>query len=76
MSYSLQVRLPDELRQSLQKLAEAAGQTPEEWVTTIVRQQLAYKDARLRRHFGAVRLGAPTGSDNQQIDADLARATI
>ena len=28
---------------------------------------------RFERHFGAVDLGYPTGIDNEQIDADLAR---
>lgn len=29
---------------------------------------------RFERHFGAVNLGYPTGTDNEAIDADLARA--
>jgi hypothetical protein len=74
MGYPLTVILPDELRQSLVQVASVAGQTPEEWVVTLVRQRLPHHDARLRRHFGAVNLGQPTGADNVQIDADLARA--
>lgn len=38
--------------------------TPEQWEEA--RQ-------RIRRHFGAVSLGHPSGADNEQIDADLAR---
>jgi hypothetical protein len=34
-------------------------------------QQAAWE--RLQRHFGAVSLGYPTGTDNESIDADLAR---
>ena len=74
MSYLLSVRLPDELSKSLEQLAAAAGQTPEEWIAAIVRQRLARRDDRLRRHFGSVDLGAPTGIENARIDADLAQA--
>lgn len=73
MDYSLKLRLPEDLRKPLVDMATAAGQTPEEWIATIVRQRLK-KDERLRRHFGAVNLGAPTGLDNTRIDADLAQA--
>jgi len=73
MDYSLKLRLPEDLRKPLLDVATAAGQTPEEWVATIVRQRLK-KDERLRRHFGAVDLPAPTSLDNAAIDADLARA--
>ena len=31
---------------------------------------------RFERHFGAVDLGYPTGADNEQIDADLAREYV
>ena len=74
MSDSLQLTLPDELRQRVTQMAAAAGQTPEEWITAMVRQQLSQRDARLRRHFGSVNLGRPTGADNERIDADLADA--
>jgi gamma-glutamyl:cysteine ligase YbdK (ATP-grasp superfamily) len=72
MSDSLQLTLPDELRRRVTQVAAAAGQTPEEWVIAMVRQQLSQRDARLRRHFGSVNLGRPTGADNERIDADLA----
>ena len=74
MGYPLTVTLPDELHQSIVQIASAAGKTPEEWVAMLVCQRLPRHDARLRRHFGAVNLGHPTGADNAQIDADLARA--
>ena len=38
------------------------------------RPQRAKRDDRLRRHFGAVDLGHPTGADNATIDSDLAKA--
>lgn len=41
---------------------------------SVVQQRLPVRDPRLRRHFGAVNLGHPTGADNAEIDADLARA--
>jgi hypothetical protein len=74
MRYPLMVTLPDELRQALVRAASASGQTPEEWVLSVVQQRLPVRDPRLRRHFGAVNLGHPTGADNAEIDADLARA--
>jgi hypothetical protein len=70
----VKLRLPDELSRSLEPLAAAAGQTPDEWIAAIVRRRLARRDDRRRRHFGAVALGAPTGAEDDQIDADLARA--
>jgi len=74
MGYPLIVILPNELQQPLIQVASEAGQTPGEWVATLVRRRLPPHDVRLRRHFGAVNLGHPTGADNAQIDADLARA--
>jgi hypothetical protein len=73
MTYSLKLRLPEELREPLTEVAAVTGQTPEEWITAVVRQRLAQRDERLRRHFGAVNLGAPSGVDNEQIESDLAR---
>ncbi|MHB0875050.1 MAG: hypothetical protein ACYC5O_03280 [Anaerolineae bacterium] len=72
--YQLRIELPDSLRQPLERVAADAGQTPEEWVRGVVRQHLGPRDQRLRCHFGAVDLGAPTGADNDSIDADLVRA--
>jgi len=74
MACSLTVQIPDEFRRSLLQIAAQSGQTPEEWILAVVRQRLVVRDEKLRRHFGAVNLGAPTGVDNTQIDADLARA--
>ena len=73
MSYPLTVELPEELRQPLFRQATTVGQTPEEWVVTTLRRQLVVRDERLRKHFGAVDLGTPTGADNASIDADLAQ---
>ena len=74
MGYPLTVELPEERRQPLLRQATTAGQTPEEWVVTTLRRQLVVRDERLRKHFGEVNRGVPTGADNASIDADLARA--
>lgn len=71
--YYLRLDLPDSMRTALEQVAADAGQTPEEWVRTLVGEHLALRDDRLRCHFGSVDLGAPTGADNDTIDADLAR---
>lgn len=74
MTYQLTLKMPDELRQPLTDVASSAGKTPEEWIVTVLRQQLPQRDLRLRRHFGSVDLGHPTGVSNAEIDADLARS--
>jgi len=73
MSQILTLELPDEVYEAVKKAAEAKGKTPAEWVTESLRQRLPVRDERLRRHFGAIDLGHPTGADNESIDADLAR---
>lgn len=72
--YQLRIELPDSLREPLERVAAQMGQTPEAWVRAIVRQRLCQPDDRLRSHFGAVDLGAPTGAANEGIDADLAHS--
>jgi hypothetical protein len=74
MTFQLTIKLPDDLRQPLTEVAALTGQTPEEWIMAVLRRQLPRRDDRLRRHFGAVDLGYPTGASNEAIDADLARA--
>lgn len=73
-TYVLQIELPDSLRQPLEQVAASAGETPEGWVASVLRQHLGERDDGLRRHFGAVNLGAPTGLDNEGIEVDLVRA--
>jgi hypothetical protein len=70
----LKVRLSDDLTRALAEAASAAGKTPEQWASEVLCFSLRHRDERLRRHFGAVNLGAPTGADNASIDADLARS--
>lgn len=74
MSHRLILELPDELYQSLLQAASNTQQTPEDWLVANLHQQFVLRDEKLRRHFGAVDLGAPTGIDNRRIDADLAQA--
>ena len=74
MTFQLTIKLPDDLRQPLTDVAASTGQTPEEWIMAVLRRQLPRRDNRLRRHFGAIDLGHPTGADNASIDMDLARA--
>lgn len=74
MSHALVLELPDDVYQPLLEAASAADQTPEEWVVTNLRRQLVKPDEKLRRLFGSISLGKPTGTENEQIDADLARA--
>jgi hypothetical protein len=74
MGHALTITIPDNLRQPLIQAASVKHQTPEQWVMMLIQRQLPPRDLRLRRHFGAVNLGHPTGADNEQIDDDLSRA--
>jgi hypothetical protein len=74
MGHSLTITIPDHLQAQLTQAASATHQTPEEWVVSLLQRQLPLRDPRLRRHFGAVNLGHPTGTDNAEIDEDLAKA--
>ena len=65
---------PDELRSEgrfLQELPDDFG-TDARMQPTDAEKQAARE--RFERHFGEVDLGYATGVDNEQIDADLARA--
>lgn len=75
--------LPTSVYRELAVLAAAEGTTPEEWVAQKVAQNRRSQfppltpeeraaDSALLRQF-VVSLGHPTGSDNDAIDADLAR---
>jgi hypothetical protein len=84
MSRILALELSDETYAAIQRQAEAAGTTPADFAATSLKQQFgvgsfqteAEKQAareRFERHFGEVDLGFPTGTDNENIDADLGR---
>lgn len=88
MSHILTVELDDQVFESIRKRADAAGTTPAQVVASTLQQQFnglprrvdtrtdeekRVANERFRGLFGSVDLGHPTGLDNQQIDADLAR---
>lgn len=85
MSHSLTIRLNDEVFQTLRQQAVAAGTSPEELAAASLQREypavrgersegdLQAARERFERHFGEVRLDTPSGSDNEGIDADLAR---
>jgi hypothetical protein len=82
------ITLPSDLDERLTAEARRQGTTPERLALDTLRKSLVpngEKKARLteaekqaaraefERHFGEVDLGHPTGTDNEQIDTDLAR---
>ncbi len=83
MTRSLIVHLTDATFVALQLQAGAVAQSPEQTAAAALEQRFgvaitseAEKQAareRFRRHFGAIDLGDAAGSDNERIDADLAR---
>lgn len=87
MSQQLTLEISDEVYADLQQKASAVGVSITEWIVAVLssqgnavssillspeRQEQARM--RFRRHAGAVTLGVATGTDNQQIDADLTKA--
>ncbi|MEM8640885.1 MAG: hypothetical protein AAGG51_19015 [Cyanobacteria bacterium P01_G01_bin.54] len=87
MSKQLALEISDEVYADLQRKANALGLSMTEWIVIILSQQnLATNRTQLspeqqeqarqnfKRHAGAIDLGYVTGSGNDQIDADLARA--
>jgi hypothetical protein len=76
------VELPENVYVALVEAARADGVSLTEWIEgklprsglrTQSDQERAQALERLLRHAGAIDLGHPTGTDNDQIDADLAR---
>lgn len=87
MSQQLTLELSDEVYADLQQKANAVGLSIAEWIVAVVSHQsngvreplssIAQQEEarqRFRNHAGAISLGYATGTDNQSIDADLARA--
>jgi hypothetical protein len=85
VSRTLTIELPDELYQAFEQAAASSGRTAEavalEW---LARHPVAPTppraggsgypaEGRLRRYAGIVHSGDPHSSDNDRIDADLAR---
>lgn len=85
MSHSLTISLNDEAYSRLQQQAIAAGTSLEKLAAASLQRQCETIDPvrsevemqtareRFERHFGEIDLGCPTGTDNEGIDADLAR---
>ena len=85
MSRILTLELNEQAYAVLQQQAEAAGVTPAALAARVIeghsgpsadiRTEVEKQRARerFRRHAGAVSLGYPAGTDNEGIDADLAR---
>lgn len=80
MSQTLE--LPENVYAALVEAARADGVSPTEWIEgklprpavgTRSDQERSHALERLLRHAGAIDLGHPTGTENEQIDADLAR---
>lgn len=84
MSQRITITLPDDMVTPLSEIARAHGQTLEEFAAEKLMSSVSHAqplDAESARHaekrfarwIGSVSLGHPTGSDNESIDADLAR---
>jgi hypothetical protein len=85
MGRLLSLDLSDELFALLQRNAETAGVSPEQLASDAIERLLATTATdnqsagagaargRFESHFGEFALDGPSGSDNESIDADLAR---
>ncbi len=85
MSHTLRIQLPDEVYEAVVGVARTSGRTPEDvtadWVTGHVSDKPSRaadgQDQRsleaLLAFAGAWDSGDPASSDNERIDADLAR---
>jgi hypothetical protein len=83
MSKTLAFEISDDLYEAFEQVALKTGRS----VDSVALEYLARKTSKhklpqspeeieadkekIRRHFGAVSLGYPTGADNESIDADL-----
>jgi hypothetical protein len=77
------LELPEPVYEGLVEAARAVGTTPADWIARRLsesrspRPQLVSEEERRTALAGllshCVSLGYPTGSDNEQIDSDLAR---
>lgn len=77
-----QLELPEVVYDALLKAAAAEGVAPPDWIAerlprlarVVTQEEREAANARLFRN--TVSLGYPTGTDNESIDADLARAYL
>ena len=87
MSQQLTLEISDEVYADLQRQANAVGISTTEWIVTVLSRQGAATNRvmlsleqqeqarqKFKSHAGAISLGYATGTDNEAIDADLAKA--
>jgi hypothetical protein len=87
MSQQLTLEISDEVYADLQRKASAVGISITEWIVTVLSRQGAAANRvmlsleqqeqarqKFKSHAGAISLGYATGTDNEAIDADLAKA--
>ncbi len=87
MSQQLTLEISDEVYADLQHKANAVGISITEWIVTVLSKQGAVANRvvlsleqqdqarqKFKSHAGAISLGYATGTDNEAIDADLAKA--
>lgn len=87
MSQQLTLEISDEVYADLQRKASAVGISITEWIVTVLSRQGAVASRavlsleqqeqarqKFKSHAGAIGLGYATGTDNEEIDADLAKA--
>lgn len=87
MSQQLTLEISDEVYADLQRKANAVGISITEWIVTVLSQQGAVPNRvmlsleqqeqarqKFKSHAGAISPGYATGTDNEAIDADLAKA--
>lgn len=87
MSQQLTLEISDEVYADLQRKSSAVGISITEWIVTLLSRQSsivsnilrspelqAQARNKFRSHAGAVSLGYAIDTDNDQIDADLAKA--
>ena len=88
MSQQLILEISDEIYTNLERQSSAMGVSLTDWVMTLLSRQnsivgsninispdlQAEARSKFKSHAGAVSLGYATDTDNDQIDADLAKA--
>jgi hypothetical protein len=87
MSQQLTLEISDEVYADLQRKASAVGISITEWIVTVLSRQGAVASRvalspeqqeqarqKFKSHAGSISLGYATDTDNEAIDADLAKA--
>lgn len=78
MEHKLTITVPEEVYQPLVDEALKQGRTPEEEASVRLKRSVPIRKNNrkgdITKFFGMYKGGDPNGSDNEKIDADLARA--